>query len=222
MIVNEFTTTTIRAAHTPRRSQESRSHLKPRLRSTRIDINSRQGIASHRQPSSAGYITNIGWRGRLRNCRRNICGPHRSAISASTPIWSAWLMGRVSIRRNIRSARICVGVPTAWSMNLSIGLCGRRAACSCCAAAELIARHKSRPIACRVPQYYCDMSSATTEMVPGARLYGNNPAGGIRKMTYTESTRWGLYSSRVIVPAYVSIFQLRAVPDTLAAALLVR
>ena len=37
----------------------------PRLRSARIDMNSRLGIASHREPSSAGYIRKIGWRRRL-------------------------------------------------------------------------------------------------------------------------------------------------------------
>jgi hypothetical protein len=64
------------AAHTPRWGQESRSHLKPRIRSPCIDINSRPGVASHRRPSSARYITNIDWRGRLRDWRRSFCSPH--------------------------------------------------------------------------------------------------------------------------------------------------
>ena len=67
-----------RAAHTPRWGQESRSHPKPKLRPVRIDVNSRLVTASPRRQSSAGYITNIDWRRRPRNLRRDICGPQRT------------------------------------------------------------------------------------------------------------------------------------------------
>src|ERR1017187_1744612 len=47
-------------------------------RSPRFDINSCLVTASPRRQSSAGYITNIDWKRRPRNLRRDICGPQRT------------------------------------------------------------------------------------------------------------------------------------------------